>query len=273
MLFLSILVETNVTNMFNTEVLLEEGLNLIEDLMIIDSKSVSDSQMLIPDNKAEIIIPFKQGMKIKPVGHSRDILLDHHTGYFLMPRGRGLELKYCSEGIECLLVKVNPIYAKRIATSFVEISNGIHKMHQDPSMIENLRFAHANKNPIGLHELIIDLIDVSISEFESVSTTILDSIERIKYASGSITIKEIYSALCVSKSKLEQHFNREIGLTPKEFCKIEKINYFIRSYQESEGKSLTELTYECGYYDQSHLIKDFRYFLEMSPKQFFNSFS
>lgn len=55
----------------------------------------------------------------------------------------------------------------------------------------------------------------------------------------------------------------EIGLTPKEFCRIEKLNYFIRTYkQESEG-TLTELTYKCGYYDQSHLIK---YFLNTSPR-------
>ncbi|MEO1253829.1 MAG: helix-turn-helix domain-containing protein, partial [Bacteroidota bacterium] len=84
-----------------------------------------------------------------------------------------------------------------------------------------------------------------------------------------ISIKEIYSLLNISKSKLEQHFNREVGLTPKEFCKIEKLNCFINSYKEDTSQSLTELTYQCGYYDQSHLIKDFKYFLDTSPKKFF----
>ena len=95
------------------------------------------------------------------------------------------------------------------------------------------------------------------------------SIELIKDSHGQIKIKELYETLNVSKSTLEQYFIRETGLTPKEFCKITKLNHFIASYENNEAESLTELTYKCGYYDQSHLIKDFKYFLDTSPRRYF----
>ena len=34
--------------------------------------------------------------------------------------------------------------------------------------------------------------------------------------------------------------------------------------------SLTELAYDCGYYDQSHMINDFKLLTGMSPRQYFS---
>jgi AraC-like DNA-binding protein len=34
-------------------------------------------------------------------------------------------------------------------------------------------------------------------------------------------------------------------------------------------RDLTEIAYACGYYDQSHFIKDFRQFSGYTPKEYF----
>ena len=44
--------------------------------------------------------------------------------------------------------------------------------------------------------------------FFDYNRTILDSIEQIKHAAGQISVKEIYSSLNVSKSKLEATFQQ-----------------------------------------------------------------
>lgn len=36
------------------------------------------------------------------------------------------------------------------------------------------------------------------------------------------------------------------------------------------GKSLTDIAYDCGYYDQSHFINDFKEFSGYSPKVYFS---
>ncbi len=96
-----------------------------------------------------------------------------------------------------------------------------------------------------------------------------EAIEMMKASNGKIKVKDVNDQLGISKSSLEQKFNREIGLTPKEFCKIEKLSHFLHSYIEhKDSLNLTQMTFLSGYYDQSHLIKEFRYFMDIQPKEF-----
>lgn len=96
-----------------------------------------------------------------------------------------------------------------------------------------------------------------------------ESVRLIKGKKGRIFIKELNRLTGVCKSTLEHKFNREVGLSPKEFCRIEKLMNFFANYQVyRQEMSLTQLSYMSGYYDQSHLIKDFHYFLELNPRRF-----
>ena len=95
------------------------------------------------------------------------------------------------------------------------------------------------------------------------------SIALIRHVRGDIRVKELNEELGVCKSTLEEKFNRNLGLSPKEFCKIEKINQFLDNYQQHKDEmTLTQLTFKSGYYDQSHLIKEFRYFVDLSPRKY-----
>lgn len=222
--------------------------------------------LFIPDNTGELIIPLTKGVRLKLIGNAKAQLLDCESGYLLKPRRRGMEL-ICEAGSKFLLIKINPVVVKEFCNGLEEVSNGIHSVNFDPSVLSILA---QSKDVHEVEEILVDSLKYS-TEAEFANDTVTESIEKIRSTSGTITIKEIYSSLNVSKSKLEQHFNREIGLTPKEFCKIEKINFFINSYKSDMSQKLTELTYKCGYYDQSHLIKDFRYFLDLSPKRYFDT--
>ncbi len=224
--------------------------------------------LLVPDNQGELIVPFSDQITLKLIGHAKTAKLDANKCYFLKPRRRGMVIT-CRASARFLIVKINPIYAGEICRDLSEVSRGVHFMDLSKDSLQKLKkVKKAGKMEV---ESILRNECVINDSLTSLNTTVANSIERIKHSSGTIKVRDIYHSLNVSKSKLEQHFNREIGLTPKEFCKIEKINYFINSYRQDEDQNLTELTYKCGYYDQSHLIKDFRYFLDISPKKFFAS--
>ena len=201
------------------------------------------------------------------IGNAKCVKMKPAMGYFLKPRRRGMEIT-SEEKVKLILIKINPIYAKMLTQDLSEVSTGIFESEMEEGVISRLEQAAATEDLPAIDRIIDAEINLR-SQLHYINATVAESIERIKHTSGTITVKEIYSSLNVSKSKLEQHFNKEIGLTPKEFCKIEKINYFINSYKKRPEQNLTALTYKCGYYDQSHLIKDFRYFLDTSPKKFF----
>lgn len=262
------MVETlNITKMYTQGLGLTEKLAIVEDFFQISAETLKGHYTLIPDNNAEILIPIGETLTLKCIGSARPLALIAGKGYFLMPRRRGavLPLSFRSK---CIVIKVNPIYAKKISDGLKEISYGVFDLGLSKIEMASLLKDFDQNDRYEISDKIESLLE-GVSELYSYNMTIVDAIDQIQESNGKVSIKEIYSKLGVSKSKLEQHFNREVGLTPKEFCKIQKINYFINSYRENDGVSLTELTYHCGYYDQSHLIKDFKYFLDTSPKKFF----
>lgn len=250
-----------------TQIGLTEKIAIVDEILQIASNQRNMLQMLVPDNMAEIFIPLGTDVTIKCIGSVRPLVLREGKGYFCMPRRRGATITL-EHNSNLLIVKINPIYADKIAKELCGISNGVFSMNISHAQKRDLLKAWEGENTYAASDTVEEILDTSI-DFYEYNDTILNSIEQIRASCGRTSVKEIYSALNVSKSKLEQHFNREVGLTPKEFCKIEKINCFIDSYMEDPSQSLTELTYLCGYYDQSHLIKDFKYFLNTSPKKFF----
>ena len=239
--------------------------SIVDSSILYNTGEEPSELMLVPDNNGELIIPLSKEITLRLIGSAKPINLDSKRCFFLKPRRRGMAIT-TGPNAKFLIAKINPIYVRNICSDLLEINNGVHEIILDSQFVRKLKMADSHK-PYELEDILKQ--EAHICNKDIVNSTVAESIERIKDSSGIIKVKDIYSSLKVSKSKLEQHFNREIGLTPKEFCKIEKINSFINMYKNNEDQNLTELTYKCGYYDQSHLIKDFKYFLETSPKKYF----
>lgn len=69
-----------------------------------------------------------------------------------------------------------------------------------------------------------------------------------------------------SYKKLERTFVRNTGYTPKFYHKLLRFNKAIRLIGLSAP--LTDISYECNYFDQAHFIRDFRQFTGTTPRQF-----
>lgn len=95
------------------------------------------------------------------------------------------------------------------------------------------------------------------------------AIQTIQAQSGMIRIKDLASALYISQDAFEKRFRMRIGATPRQYASVIRLRHLIKRY--SSLVSLTEASYEAGYFDQSHFIKDFRLFTGQSPSEFFGS--
>jgi len=98
---------------------------------------------------------------------------------------------------------------------------------------------------------------------------IFHNIELINRTNGIITPGELASAACLSRKQHERLFKQLVGLPPKQFLKIIRFQNALFMRQLHPGESLTELAYRCGYYDQSHMINDFRELSGITPRQYF----
>jgi AraC-like DNA-binding protein len=68
--------------------------------------------------------------------------------------------------------------------------------------------------------------------------------------------------------KMERAFLQSIGYTPKYFHRVVRFNKAVRLMNDRRDESLTGIAYSCGYYDQSHFIRDFHRFAGTSPGRF-----
>ena len=96
-----------------------------------------------------------------------------------------------------------------------------------------------------------------------------NAVRLIRQHKGILRIDQLASSLYLSKDPFEKRFRSLVGSTPKQYASIIRLRGLIQNYPSVS--SLTEASYEAGYFDQSHFIKDFRLFTGRSPREFFQS--
>ncbi len=82
----------------------------------------------------------------------------------------------------------------------------------------------------------------------------------------SASVDTLAGISCLSKKQFERLFRQCVGLNPKEYGRIVRFQRALRMMQ-LECRDYAEIAYSNGYSDQSHLIREFRKFSGMTPKQ------
>lgn len=90
---------------------------------------------------------------------------------------------------------------------------------------------------------------------------------QILNSHGNFNVSEFCYKEDIHKSTLEKNFLSYVGLSPKEFAAIIRFNRTHSLLQKGGKIKLTHLALDCGYYDQSHMIKEFKRFSNSSPSQ------
>ncbi|TPD67210.1 helix-turn-helix domain-containing protein [Flavobacterium microcysteis] len=78
-----------------------------------------------------------------------------------------------------------------------------------------------------------------------------------------------------SRQNIARQFHIHVGKTPSEFRKIQRFRETMAKNTKlaNKDKGKGTLSYDSSFYDQSHLIKDFKAFTGLAPKAFFKSVS
>jgi AraC-like DNA-binding protein len=98
---------------------------------------------------------------------------------------------------------------------------------------------------------------------------ITESIRRINESGGRIHIDRLASLACLSRKQFERVFLQRVGISPKQFLKIVRFQNALRLKATRHDCTLTELAYDCGYYDQSHMIREFTRLSGQTPGSYF----
>jgi len=93
--------------------------------------------------------------------------------------------------------------------------------------------------------------------------------EIIHQNHGATSVYTLGRELLMGERQLERAFDRYVGISPEQFAQHVRVNHFINLAQRPSSPTLTQLAFECGYADQSHLIRAFRRHTGLAPREYF----
>lgn len=82
---------------------------------------------------------------------------------------------------------------------------------------------------------------------------------------GNTPIEHIASLACLSIRQFERVSKERVGFSPKLFSRLVRFSSAYRMRENFPLLSWTSIAYDCGYFDQMHLIRDFKEFAGVAP--------
>ncbi|MBP3536789.1 MAG: helix-turn-helix transcriptional regulator [Muribaculaceae bacterium] len=132
--------------------------------------------------------------------------------------------------------------------SFSELADRVFECSDTPTAISLIEQWLAS----GIkHTLNIDRIGASLSAM---------------LRSASASVETLASTACLGKKQFERLFRQYVGMNPKEYGRIVRFQRALRMMQLGSS-DYADIAYATGYSDQSHLIREFRQFSGLTPRQ------
>jgi AraC-like DNA-binding protein len=85
---------------------------------------------------------------------------------------------------------------------------------------------------------------------------------------GQCSIEGLASAASLSPRQFRRICFERTGLTPKRLARILRFRHAMAHARPERPGGWADIALECGYYDQAHLINDFREFSGLPPAEF-----
>jgi len=89
---------------------------------------------------------------------------------------------------------------------------------------------------------------------------------------GKVVFKDLYQEIGYSERYCREMFKEYYGMPPKRFSDIIRFQNTMKQLTSGSYEDLSALAVECGYFDQSHMTRDFRRYVNKPPERYIKGF-
>jgi len=105
----------------------------------------------------------------------------------------------------------------------------------------------------------------------TLETAIDKAVLHLYYAPADESPSLAAAATGLGLRRFQREFKLCMGMTPKAFLRLARLQRVIRSIVLAERSGVLDAAFAQGYYDQSHFIREFKEFTNETPAAFFQS--
>jgi len=234
-----------------------------------DDASISNSaEPVLPDGSIEIVFnladPFRR--------HHSDNTIETQPKTILVGQMRGLSMIQLTGRVSLFGIRFKPCGAfPFLQMPLSEVTERIPDLGsvlngRAANLEERINLAGSFRERITIAEsILLNLInDCAISDRQSGEYRAFQAAERIAQTDGCVPIDELVDTVGLSSRHLGRQFLNIVGIGPKLLARIYRFQKVFKALQDQSPR-WSSIAYECGYYDQAHLIRDFNEFAGQNP--------
>lgn len=128
-------------------------------------------------------------------------------------------------------------------------------------LIERMSEAHSNH---GKNNIIQQYLLHKLKCLKPTLPFDLAMLQLVK-AGGNLSVDYVASQSCLSIRQFERKSLERVGLPPKLYSRMVRFSYAYKYKEKYPNLNWITIAHNCGYFDQMHLIRDFKAFAGFTP--------
>lgn len=146
----------------------------------------------------------------------------------------------------------------------IPLSSIIGNQKSDKLYSQMLRLTSPLKQVKCLEQFLLGSLEVS----DSVHPVVTFTSQKLQSSFYQDRISELAESFGLSPKRFTDIFQKEVGITPKLFSRIGRFQQILTRINSNQPINWAHLAFEFGYYDQSHLIRDFKALSALTPSEY-----
>jgi AraC-like DNA-binding protein len=103
---------------------------------------------------------------------------------------------------------------------------------------------------------------------EAAGRAVRGAVALLAASEGRRRLRDVAASLGVGERRLQQLFREQVGLSPRAYGRLARLHGCLRALRSQLQPRWAEVAAGAGFYDQAHLVNEFRALCGMTPGEF-----
>ncbi|MBN4071146.1 AraC family transcriptional regulator [Crocinitomix catalasitica] len=241
--------------------------DIVKSFWMVDSEDDCSvrTEKIVPDGYPEMIFHYKSPYRINIRNQwqlqTPNLIAGQLTNYFFL-ESTGCSGMFAIKFQPWALNKLFGIDMSKITDRVISIEGGLLTVLAPlrDLLVNEISFEERVKNAEIWITKFIEANKLKNSYSEK-------SILQIMKRHAAISVDDLVIQSGLNRRTLERYFQKEIGISPKFYCRIIRFSKIFRHVCR-EKPNWSDISFAAGYYDQSHFIRNFKEFTGEEPSKY-----